>query len=152
MSSIPIEEMKLKAPDTDMLYAQWDEVFDKDAPFYDSYVKHYSQALTYGWPDPLDVHREAIYYIINNEILAKVIARLIRIAVFYPECNFIESLSFFLSDEDNRKKIKEIPVILNSSEIERLSMDIDILSSYYMDTSDEDIAEALMNFQSFLIS
>ena len=117
MSDISINSMKPNISDQDMLCDQWEDVFDRYAPFYDSYVKFYSQALINGWPDVLDVHREAIYYITSNKSLAKIIARLIQIATFYPESSFIESLSFFLSNEENSQRIKEITIFLNSSEI-----------------------------------
>ena len=75
-------------------------VFERQAPFGDSYERHYVDALRRGDIALLDFHREAIYYLEPNAVWAVISVLIIR-AGDCPTASFVESLGCYLTMPEN---------------------------------------------------
>lgn len=127
----------------------WLDAFDQGAPFYDSYTTYFKKGIIDEIPNVLDIHWEAIYYL-NDFALTPIIIRLIQIATKHPKSSFIESLSFFLSKENQQNRLITAFSSIGNKTIDSLIKNIELLSSYLTDMDDIDIATELLVFQSLL--
>jgi hypothetical protein len=128
--------------------AFWFHAFDLNAPFYDNYVKYFRKGIINEIPQILDIHWEAIYYL-KRQALAPIIIRLIQIASKYPDSNFIESLSFFFSREEEKTRLLDAFSAVKLNLIKSLMIDIESIASHFL-IEDEEIVKGLFIFKSLL--
>ena len=122
----------------------WESAFDKGAPFYDSYLKYFRKGVTENIPSLLDIHREAIYYL-NDAALVPIIPKLIRIAAQFPDSSFVESLAFFLNQNEQKNKL----IKANKSHWQnnkQIKNDINSLCTSLRETGDEEMAKQFKVF------
>jgi hypothetical protein len=127
----------------------WLGAFDDGAPFYNSYVKYFRKGVIEEIPEILDIHREAIFYA-KNHAIGPIIFRLIHLASKFPESNFIETLAFFLSKEDQRNRLTMAISSVSQDELIILLSELESLSSDLARQGDYDLADQCREFQSFL--
>lgn len=127
----------------------WEAAFDIEAPFYDGYVRHLGPAVVEGLPTVIDYHWEGIYYAKDGAV-GPIICRLVFIAAKYPEANFVESLAFFLSHEENTARLENYLKTLSIDLLKELIRVIDRLSVSLKNTGDDDLSDEFISFQQFL--
>jgi len=129
----------------------WLHAFDKEAPFYESYIKYFKKGIIEKIPGLLDIHREAIYYL-QDAALGIMVTRLIDLVVEYPDSSFLESLSFFLSRDDQKDRLINAFSDFESKLLKELMNEIDSLSISLINVGDSDIAKEFRKFRSLITS
>lgn len=118
-------------------------LFNKDAPFFDSYEKQYEEALRTCNVTILNMHEEAIYWIDNGIQAFRVVTKLIQIAVSYPDQDFVETLIFYLSKDIYRKKYIDYFERQDNSEKRDIIVKIQELEEKLRVIADDDLANTL---------
>lgn len=141
----------MNAPVFDLSEVEWKSSFDDSAPFYDVYVSQFGCALEKGDVAVLDLHREAIYYLVNDVLVVKVVARLLNISTSFPGCSFIESVLFYVNSKIGRSMFLDGVERVSEKEIRGMLVDIDYLVDFYLESGDSGLVDDLVEFKVFLL-
>lgn len=141
MMKLELRDVQTKLLDNDY----WDCAFDENAPFIDSYKCILRTGMLEGRPEPLDMHEDAKYYV-KKDFLSPFIWRQIQVAACYPESDFVETLSYFLTKNPYVTKLVKEALKLHYHDISIIKSDLNSLIFSLSESGDDDLA---VNFKSF---
>jgi len=141
MMNLELRDVQTKLIDSDY----WDRAFDENAPFIDSYKSILKSGMLEGRPEPLDMHEDAKYYV-KKDYLPPFMWRQIQIAACYPERDFVETLSFFLTKDPCVTELVKEALKLHHHDISLIKLDLNSLISSLSKSGDDDLAT---NFKLF---
>jgi len=119
----------------------WKNAFKANDPLRCDYADAFRRGIVEGREEDLAWARLAIYGLTDDAIVP-IVARLIGLATRFPGADFVEPLSFFVSDETTLSRMK--PILIGSSLQLRTEMSVGIsaLQTELNFRKDHDMAEA----------
>ena len=118
----------------------WSLAFDPADPLRTDYEKEFRRGVLEAREDDLAWARLAIYAL-TDVALVPIVVRLISLGTIFPGAEFVESLSFFISDEETLSRMQPM---LNDTSLETrraIATDIAALQGELIRRKDCDLAQ-----------
>jgi len=119
--------------------AFWSRAFRPDDPLLSQYIAEFRRGVVEAREDDLAWARLAIYSL-QDDALLPVISRLTAIALNMPGWEFVESLAFFLSDQQTLARLRPL---LRSNDLLGIERDISALKTELTKRGDADLSQRL---------
>ena len=120
----------------------WDDAFEKDALFHSHFVSEFRRGLADGSRDDLAWARLAVHAI-RDCALWPIVMRLTELAARMPRAEFVESLAFFVSDENTLRRLRQGLGAIKNSELQRALGDCATLQLELKNMGDKDLSDRL---------